>query len=160
MIGTSDLRREEALARLVYISLPPALDRDLGGFRPDQAILLPVEPAGRPEDFDPRDITAEAMVAGMLRLLAWRPDHENAAYFRDFILVIKPDLLAALTEAGIVKARSRDWEVAEEVFLALIGLFPEAPEPLIDLAVLYEDYAGSLLAAGEEEASERLDDLA
>ena len=49
---------------------------------------------------------------------------------------VKPDILAELSEAGIVKARNKDWEIAEEIFKALSGLYPDAPEPLIDLAVM------------------------
>jgi len=138
-----------ALKRLVFIELPQPLARSLGSFTPDPAIPLPVETtplasggsAVSPDRFDPRALTPEALVAGMLRLLAWQPDHEHADYYRSFVKAVKPDILAELSEAGIAKARNKDWEIAEEIFLALAGLFPEAPEPLLDLAILSEDRA-------------------
>ena len=160
MLKQTDSRREAALAQLVYIALPEAYDREISGFRPQPGIRIPVETAGKAENFDPALITGEAIVAGMMRLLAWEPDHEHAAYYRSFVRAVKPELLSLLSEAGVLKARSRDWDVAEEIFLALAGIYPEAPEPLIDLAILYEDRAESLAAAGQEEEAERLDELA
>jgi tetratricopeptide (TPR) repeat protein len=156
---------EAALKRLVFIELPPALARSLGSFAPDPAIPLPVEttplatgaPAVSPERFDPHSLTPEALVAGMLRLLAWRPDHEHAAYYRAFVKAVKPEILAELSEAGIAKARNKDWEIAEEIFLALAGLYPEAPEPLLDLAVLSEDRAELYEQSGREALAEEMD---
>lgn len=144
-------------ASLVFVELPAALVRDLGGFTPDPAVPIPVETGGAAERFDPRSLTWEAMVAGMLRLLAWAPGHEHAAYYREFVLAVKPGLLEELSEAGIVKARNRDWAVAEEIFRALGGLYPERGEPLLNLAVLYEDRAESLRAASEEEKAEEFE---
>jgi len=155
-----DPRGAEALENLVYIALPEAFDKVMGAFKPDPSIPLPVETAGAGAGFDPRELSGEAIVAGMLRLLAWDPENEHAAYYRDFVRAVKPELLAVLSEAGVLKARSRAWDVAEEIFLALAGLYPEAPEPLIDLAVLYEDQAESLLGAGKEEEAERLNEMA
>ncbi|HUX38791.1 MAG TPA: tetratricopeptide repeat protein [Rectinemataceae bacterium] len=155
-----DPRAAEALENIVYIGLPGAFGREVGQFRPDPAIPLPVETGGAGASFDPRSLTGEALVAGMLRVLAWNPGHEHAAYYRAFVRAVKPELLAVLSEAGVLKARSHAWDVAEEIFLALAGLYPEAPEPLLDLAVLYEDRAESLIAAEEEELAEKFNELA
>ncbi len=156
-----------ALRRLVFIELPPALAREIGSFKPDPSIPLPVETAGPASDeegtvsrFDPRTLTAEALVAGMLRLLAWRPRHEHADYYRSFILAVKPDILAELSQAGIAKARNRDWEIAEEIFRALAGLFPVAPEPLLDLAILSEDRAEAYAESGREALADEMGERA
>jgi tetratricopeptide (TPR) repeat protein len=164
-IASSNNKGEAALRRLVFIELPPALAKSLGSFTPDPAIPLPVETAGvasgkavvSPERFDPHSLTPEALVAGMLRLLAWRPDHEHAGYYRAFVKAVKPDILAELSEAGIAKARNKDWEIAEEIFLALAGLYPEAPEPLLDLAILSEDRAELYEQSGREALAEEMD---
>jgi tetratricopeptide (TPR) repeat protein len=167
-------RGEAALRRLVFISLPAALARPIGSFTPDPSVPLPVETtpvssgsvssgsvsSGEVERFDPEDITAEAIVAGMIRLLAWRPDHEKAAYYRAFVLAVRPSILAELSEAGIAKARNKDWEIAEEIFLALAGLYPEAPEPLLDLAILSEDRAELYLQSDREALAEEMDQRA
>jgi tetratricopeptide (TPR) repeat protein len=162
--GAAAAPGEAALRRLVFIELPAALARPLGSFAPDPSVPLPVEtsPASggavaSPERFDPHSITPEALVAGMLRLLAWRPGHEHADYYRAFVKAVKPDILAELSEAGIAKARNKDWEIAEEIFLALAGLFPEAPEPLLDLAILCEDRAELYEQSGREALAEEMD---
>jgi tetratricopeptide (TPR) repeat protein len=155
---------EAALRRLVFIELPAALARPLGSFMPDPSIPLPVETgpisSGDDERFDPAAITPESLVAGMLRLLAWKPTHENAEYYRAFIKSVKPEILAELSEAGIAKARNKDWEIAEEIFRALAGLYPEAPEPLLDLAILSEDRAELYSQAGREALAEEMDERA
>lgn len=149
-----------ALRRLVFIELPAALARPIGSFTPDPGVPLPLETGAAAERFDPRAITAEALVAGMLRLLAWRPEHEKAEYYRGFVKAVRPGILAELSEAGIAKARNKDWEIAEEIFRALAGLYPEAPEPLLDLAILSEDRA-ELYAQSEREAlAEEMDERA
>jgi tetratricopeptide (TPR) repeat protein len=148
---------EAALKRLAFIELPQALAKPLGTFAPDPAIPLPVETAAAAERFDARSITPEAIVAGMLRLLAWRPGHDHADYYRSFIKAVKPGILAELSEAGIAKARNKDWEIAEEIFRALAGLSPEAPEPLLDLAILSEDRAELYLQEGREALADEMD---
>jgi tetratricopeptide (TPR) repeat protein len=154
--GAAD-KGEAALRRLVFIELPAALARPLGSFTPDPSVPLPVETAAGADRFDPSAITPEALVAGMLRLLAWRPTHEKAEYYRSFIKAVKPGILAELSEAGIAKARNKDWEIAEEIFLALAGLYPEAPEPLLDLAILSEDRAELYEQSGREALAEEMD---
>jgi tetratricopeptide (TPR) repeat protein len=151
---------DAALRRLVFIELPNALARDIGSFKPDPSIPLPVEVGGEPERFDPRSLTGEAVVAGMLRLLAWNPMHAHAGYYRAFVKAVRPDILVELSNAGIAKAQERDWEIAEEIFRALAGLFPEAPEPLLDLAILSEDRASAYAESGREALSAEMDERA
>jgi tetratricopeptide (TPR) repeat protein len=158
---------EAALRRLVFIQLPNALARSLGSFTPDPGIPLPVELGpdaasvlAQSERFDARLITPEALVAGMLRLLAWKPEAEHADYYRAFVKAVKPDILPELSEAGIAKARNKDWEIAEEIFRALAGLYPEAPEPLLDLAILSEDRADLYAQSERESLAEEMDERA
>ncbi len=155
---------DAALNRLVFIELPAALARPMGGFAPDPAIPLPVETgpvsSGEGERFDPKELTAEAIVAGMIRLLAWKPEHEKAEYYRSFVKAVRPGILTELSEAGIAKARSKEWEIAEEIFRALAGLYPEAPEPLLDLAILSEDRAELYSQSGRDALAEAMDERA
>ncbi len=150
----SNAESSAGIANILFIEMPAALAKDFGGFSPDPAIRIPVETAGSGERFDPATITWEAIVAGMLRILAWQPDHEHAAYYRSFVKAVRPAIFGELSEAGVAKAWSKDWGIAQEVFLALRGLFPEAPEPLIDLAVMYEQRAESALAAGKDDEAD------
>jgi Flp pilus assembly protein TadD len=151
---------EAVLAHLLYIQLPPDLVRDIGGFHPDPSIPIPVEMGGAVERFNPKDLTWEAIIAGMLRVLAWKPDHADSAYFRAFVKAVRPGIFAELSEAGVVKAGAKDWPIAEEIFRALVGLYPEAPEPLVDLAVMYEKRAETAEGAGREDEAEDLNEKA
>jgi tetratricopeptide (TPR) repeat protein len=151
---------EAALRRLVFIELPPALARSIGSFTPDPSVPLPVETGAADGSFDPRALSPEALVAGMLRLLAWRPTHEKAAYYREFVKAVRPGVMTELSQAGIAKAQERDWEIAEEIFRALAGLFPDAPEPLLDLAILSEDRADAYAKSDREALAQEMDERA
>jgi tetratricopeptide (TPR) repeat protein len=154
---------EAALKRIVFIELPAALAKPIGSFLPDPSIPLPLEtgrPQGEVEAFDRQAISAEAIVAGMLRLLAWMPDHKSAGYYRGFVKAVRPSILNELSEAGIAKARNKDWEIAEEIFRALAGLYPEAPEPLLDLAILSEDRAELYEQDGREALADEMEERA
>ena len=124
----------------------PASPEPIGSFTPDPSIPLPVETGGARKQssalrFDRAPSPPRPSSPACSRLLAWRPDHEKAGYYRAFVKAVRPEILAELSEAGIAKARNKDWEIAEEIFRALAGLYPEAPEPLLDLAILSEDRA-------------------
>ncbi len=144
----------DRLKNLVYIRIPPELARGLGGFSIDPEIPVPVETGGDPERWDQSALTWEAIVAGMLRFLAERPDDANADYYRRFTLAVKPAILDELTETGILKARNKEFEIAEEVLLALAGLFPDLPGPLSNLATVYEGRSEAFAAVGKDEVAE------
>ena len=129
---------EARLRNIVYVRLPDTFARSIGGFRLDPSIALPVETGGDPERFHPEELVLEALLAGMLRVLAYRPDHPDADYYRRFVTTVKPTILPELSEAGILKSRNGDLDVAEEIFRALMGLYPDRPESYLNLASVYE----------------------
>ncbi|MBU0935658.1 MAG: tetratricopeptide repeat protein [Spirochaetes bacterium] len=140
---------------IIFIRIPDAMARPIGDFYVDPTIPLPVElgrDASGAEDL--KNLSWEMLVAGMLRVLAYNPDHEHAAYYRQFIVSIKPDIFNELSAAGVMNARNKDFEVAEEVFKALCGLQPESAWPFINLAVLHEDQADELEKAGKDELAD------
>jgi len=145
---------ESRLRGIAFIQLPAALAGELSGLGLDPAAPIPVETGGDPSRFRPEELTREAIVAGMLRVLAWRPDDPNAPGWRRFVLAVRPEILGELSEAGVAKARNGDFEVAEEVFLALAGLFPERAEPLSNLAVVLEDRSEAYEKLGNETLAE------
>lgn len=129
------------LSRIVYLSLPADLKRSFDQFVLDPAILLPVElPAGS-DAVDLTSLSWEMMISGMLKVLAWDPEHKDAAYFREFVLVLKPGLDAELTQAAITKASAHDYELAEEIFRAVVGLMPGNCRYLLNLALVLDQRA-------------------
>jgi tetratricopeptide (TPR) repeat protein len=137
---------------IVFIEIPAAMARPIGSFMVDPAVPIPVE-LGQ-ETADLSGLSWEMIVAGMLRLLAYDPGNGNAQYYRDFVLAVKPGIFAELSETGILKARNGELEVAEEIFKALRGLAPSAPEPMLNLAILYEDKADALDRSGKEDLAD------
>ncbi len=129
---------DSPLRNILFLRLPEGFARSIGGFTLDPGISLPVETGGDPERFRPDELALEAVLAGMLRVLAYRPDHPDAAYYRSFVTTVKPGILPELSEAGILKSRNGDLDVAEEIFRALAGMAPDRPEPLLNLATVYE----------------------
>lgn len=143
---------------IAFIAIPERIAGTIGSFRVDPDIPVPVELGASGPDLT--GLTWEMMVAGMLRLLAYEPANAHADYYRAFVLAVKPDIFAELSETGILKARNGDYPVAEEIFRALSGLAPDAPEPRLNLAVLYEDSADALERAGKDELAEATRDKA
>lgn len=146
----------DPLQSIIYISLPAEIERTIGGFELDPEVLLPVETTGADERYDLSDLTWEQIIAGMLKVLAYQPDHDDAAYFRSFVLAVKPEIVDELSQTGVVQARNHDFGLAKEVFLALRSLQPQDQRHLINLALLAEDRAGA--TQNEDERQEYLEE--
>ncbi len=139
---------------IVFIEIPATMARRIGSFSVDPAIKVPVELGSDATSL--ASLTWEMIIAGMLRLLAYDPENADAAYYRLFVLVVKPDVFDELSATGILKARNGELDVAEEIFKALGGLAPEAPEPILNLAILYEDKADALDRSGKESLADAI----
>jgi Flp pilus assembly protein TadD len=153
-------KAKAALSSVLFVRLPEQAVRSLGidGF--DAGLPLPVQTPGMIVKFDPSMISPESVMAGILRILAWQPDHPHAAEYRNLVKSLRPELLAELSDAGLAKAQAKEWDLAEEILLALAGLYPEAPEPLLDLALLREEHARLLRQEEREQRAEEEEDLA
>ncbi len=138
----SDNGQAKALAGIVFISLPQGLREKFAELALDPQRLLPVETGADDDKWNIAELTWEMIVSGMLKILAWQPDHEDADYYRNFIKKVKPELQRELTDAGIIKARNHDHDLAEEIFRALVGLEPANSRYVLNLALLYEERAG------------------
>jgi Flp pilus assembly protein TadD len=151
---------QDPLANIIYISVPDTIDREVGNLKLDPEIMLPVEVQAGSERFDPSDLSWEQIIAAMLKILAYEPSHENADYYRQFVLEARPDIVEELTETGVFKAKNKDFAVAEEIFRALLGLLPEDSRVELNLALLYEQRADAAEQRGAEEEASRYEDKA
>ncbi len=159
-VAEADERAERALSSVLFVQFPPESLKKIGIGELEEGVPLPVQMPGPITRFDASLVTVESIVAGILRILAWQPKNRNAALYRSLARSLRPELLAELSDAGISKAQARDWELAEEIFLALTGLYPERPEPLVDLALLHEDHAKLLREGSQEEKADEEDSRA
>lgn len=140
-------------SNIIYISVPAEIEHSIGDFKINPDIMLPVEVTGDVESYDVQDLTWEQIIAAMLKILAHEPDHDDVEYFRDFVRAARPDIVDELTQTAVIKARNNDFEIAEEIFLALAGLQPGTQRPLINLALLYEQRSVYAANSGDEEAA-------
>ncbi len=155
------MEESDPLSRIGFISLADQPGREIAGFRLDPDIRLPVEfPSGDSQDWRAQDISWEAIVAAVLKLLAHRPDHEHADYYRRFVLAVRPEIKAELTEAAILKARNRDHELAVEILTALEGLLPEDADVKLNLALVYDEKARRGSRGNQAEVNEEDNDRA
>ena len=101
----------DPLANIIYIAVPESLERQVGELEINPEIMLPVEATGGTGDrWDPSDLSWEQIIAAMLKILAYKPDHEHADYYRRFVLEARPDVIEELTETGVFKAKNKDFE--------------------------------------------------
>jgi len=146
--------------KLYYLQVPPELAREVGTFRIDPSIPLPVEgrwSAGRADEVpNLEDLSWEQIVAAMLKIMAWERHHPDFQYFKDFILAVRPEVWQELSATGIVKAQAKDFRLAEEIFLALEGLDPDHPRTLLNLALLYDEEAEALSQRGQSAEADEL----
>lgn len=145
----------DKLQDIIFIAVPDDLDRQIGSFRLDPDRMLPVEVTSGSDRYDIHDLAWEQIVAAMLKILAYAPEHEDADYYREFVLAVTPDIVDNLTETAVIKSRNGDLDLAEEIFLALVGLQPGDQRALVNLALLYEQQADSAARSGDDERAEQ-----
>lgn len=140
----------DPLKNILYISVPEGMNRKIGDFTLDAGILLPVEVEDQaPEHWDFTDIKAEMILSAILKILAYNPGCEDITYYRSFVKAIRPDIVETLTDVSKVKLEAKDFDLAEEVLLSLIGLEPDDPVHELNLALVYESRIKRFLLSGE-----------
>lgn len=155
-----DMPEADPLAGIRYISIDSLTPCSIGEFTIDPSIHLPIEvPEGEQQRFR-ENISWQAIISAMLKLLAHKPDHEHADYYRRFVLSVNPRLKEEFTGAGIAKSRQGDLDLGIEIFRALVGMFPECASSRNNLALVYEQKAEVLKSRGQQKQSEVFEELA
>jgi tetratricopeptide (TPR) repeat protein len=124
-------------------------------FAIDPEIPIPVELALGEETLNLEELSWEMILSGMLQVVSTNIKPEWTAYYRRFVLTLRPDILSEFTEAAILKAKNGDFDAALEILAALRGLFPQFPPVLLNQALVLEEQAASLDQAGREEDAEK-----
>lgn len=149
----------DPLKNIVYISIPDNI-KNIDQMPIDPSILLPVEIDPDSGYSDISNLSWEMIIAAALKILAHNPEHEHAEYFRKLIPAIKPDIKVELTNAAIVKAGEKDFDIAEELFLSLTNLFIGDFTSELNLSLLYDERADSYHALDKSELAESYNELA
>lgn len=146
--------RNEALNKLSkinYISLPATMEAETEGFKLDPSVLLPIE--SQVEDIQQtiNALSWEMIIAAILKIMAWDPEHKDIPYYRQLITAVRPDIIEELTRAAFAKSNSHDYELAEEILTALSILAPENTACMLNLALLQDDRSAIYRQNGNEE---------
>ncbi|MBI9105350.1 MAG: tetratricopeptide repeat protein [Spirochaetales bacterium] len=149
----------DPLKNIVFISIPENIN-NIENLPIDPAILLPVEIDPDNGYSDITNLSWEMIIAAALKILAHNPEHEYADYYRQLITVIKPDIKNELTNAAIVKAGEKEFDIAEELFLSLTNLFSSDFTSELNLSLLYDERADSYTAIGKIELAEEFNEKA
>lgn len=148
-----------SLESVFYISMPEKFKLSDELFQIDTSIQLPVQKkdSDAPGVFNPSEITAEQILAGILTVLAYDRKNEHLDYYRSLLLKAKPEIKKELCEAAILKTKNEDFDLAEEIFLALIGLDPEDEAIILNMALFLDQRADSYRRAGLFEDADAYD---
>ena len=128
--------KEESLRSIQYIKVPRGMRVESGAFRLDPEIMLPVQLRPGETRLRAEDISMEAIVSGMLTVIAYDEAGRNTQYYKDFVMTVDPTLPEELNKAAIAKEKQKDYDFAEELFLAVYHLLPQSAS-CINLATLY-----------------------
>ncbi|MBR6582249.1 MAG: tetratricopeptide repeat protein [Treponema sp.] len=133
------------LESIFYIKVPENFVSSDDAFKIDTSVELPVQNKinEAPGDFNPSEITTEQILAGILTVLAYDKNNKNLDYYRSILLKVKPNIKKELCEAAILKTKNEDYDLAEEIFLALLGLDPEDNAIILNMALFLDQRADS-----------------
>ena len=122
-----------------FLTVPASLKLKLP-FTFDPSIPLPVEAE---DNFPLENLNKEMILSAMLKVVT-NPDiadipPEWVAYYRSFILTVKPEIYHEFTSAAIVKAKNGEYDMALEITAILESLFPSSPGVLLNKALILEN---------------------
>lgn len=138
------------LDSVYFIQLPEGFSLSDHAIQIDPAIPLPVQKKDKdaPGSFDMKELTQEQILAGILTVLAYETSNEHAEYYRKIIKEARPNIKKELAEAAVIKTKNEDWELAEEMWLALSGLEPEDKAIMLNRALFYDQRADNYRNSG------------
>lgn len=153
------MKQINSLESIYYISLSDDTVLSKDSFKIDTSIKLPVQikTDEDPGNFNPAEISVEQILAGILIVLAYDKKNENLDYYRSIINQVKPNIKKELSEAAILKTKNGDFDLAEEIFLALVGLDPNDEAIRLNMALFLDQRADSYRAAGLIEDADAYD---
>jgi len=147
------------LESIYFINIPEAKLSLSSQFEIDSSIPLPVQKKDNISDdeFDPKEISVEQILSGILTILAYDSKNEHLDYYRSILKKAKPNIKKELCEAAILKTKNQDFDIAEEIFRALIGFDPEDVAILLNMALFLDQRADSYRASGLFEDADAYD---
>jgi tetratricopeptide (TPR) repeat protein len=142
-----------------FIKLPEGFELSKHAMHIDPSIPLPVQKKDRdaPGSFNMAELTQEQILAGILTVFAYDRKNEHIQYYRSILKEARPDIKHELAEAAILKARNEDWDLAEEIWLALNGFDPDDKAIILDMALFFDQMADSYRKSNLHEDADAYD---
>lgn len=156
------MKPNSPLESIYFITLPEGFELSKNAMHIDPTIPLPVQKKDKdaPGQFNPQELTAEQILAGLLTVLAYDKKNEHLDYYRSVLKEARPDIKKELSEAAILKAKNEDYEIAEEMFMALQGFDPEDKAITLNMALFFDQRADSYRRSGLIEDADAYDENA
>lgn len=153
------MNTKNPLESIYYIGIPENFVASDAAFKIDTSIKLPVQRKmdDDPGSFNPEEISTEQILAGILTVLAYDKKNKNLDYYRSIIKKVRPNIKKELCEAAILKTKNEDFDLAEEIFLSLLGLDPEDEAVILNMALFLDQRADSYRNAGLNEDADAYD---
>ncbi len=147
------------LDSVYFIQLPEDFKLSNHALQIDPTIPLPVQKKDKdaPGTFDIKELTQEQILSGILTVLAYDKNNEHLPYYRSIMTQARPDIKKELAEAAILKARNEDWDIAEEIWMALHGLDPEDNAIILNMALFFDQMADSFRSNNLHEDADAYD---
>lgn len=153
------MKATSPLDSVYFINLPEDFSLSEATMHIDPTIPLPVQKkdSDAPGNFNMKELTQEQILAGILTIFAYDQKNEHIQYYRSIMKNARPNLKKEMTEAAILKSKNEDWELAEEIFLALHGFDPEDMTTILNTALFFDQRADSYRRSGLFEDADAYD---
>lgn len=151
-----------SLDSIYFIKLPEGSVLSPKAMKINPEIPLPVQKKN-PEDSVEQDATKlseEQILSGILTVLVYDKKNENSEYYRKLITDVRPGIKKELAEAAILKARNEDWDLAEEIWLAVNGIDPQDKAIILNMAIFFDQKADSYRRNSLNEDADAYDEAA
>ncbi|MFA6937635.1 MAG: tetratricopeptide repeat protein [Treponema sp.] len=144
---------------IYFIKLPEGFVLSKNAMHIDPTISLPVQKKDKdsPGSFNMAELSQEQILAGILTVLAYDKQNPNLSYYRSILKDARPNIKQELAEAAILKAKNEDWDLAEEIWLALHGFDPEDKAIILNMALFFDQMADSYRKTGLNEDADAYD---
>ena len=147
------------LESIYYITLPENFSLSKNAMHIDKSIPLPVQKKDKDsgDNFNMAELTEEQVLSGLLTVLAYDKTNEHLDYYRSILKEARPNLKQELSAAAILKTKNEDYDIAEEIFLALRGFDPDDVAITLNTALFFDQRADSYRRSGLNEDADAYD---
>ncbi len=150
------------LDSIYFISLSEGQSLSSKALKIDPKIPLPVQKKKIEDSIetDVSKLSEEQILSGILTVLAYDKGNSNSEYYRKLITDIRPNIKKELCEVAILKARDEDWDLAEEIWLAVSGIDPNDKAIILNMAIFFDQKADNYRRNSLNDDADAYDEMA